>query len=176
MSVRHLAKPLDWRAAACGVTMTEEDQLPTNREPYVNCPACLTIISRRAEQEVSPREKMRRDWTVACVGGDTELGFTDWLKDQGVGDPTPRLHTPPRMVDDAGLVDGEFIFTDTHLGPGYELEVVPQISGNIELTVRDPKDGHMFTLHHLDVADMLRALLHDFHYSPERGGPADDHV
>lgn len=83
----------------------------------------------------------------------------------------PKLHTPPYMNDDE---DGLFIFTDRHHGAGYTMEVAPQSTGNIEITIEEPGgEGHIFTLSHLDRADMLRALLHEFHYSPERGGPND---
>lgn len=79
------------------------------------------------------------------------------------------LHTPPRMN---ATDDGIFLFTDRHHGDGFTMEVVPQLSGNVEITIEEPGgSGHMFTLSHLDRADMLRALLHEFHYSPERGGP-----
>lgn len=123
------------------------------------------------------REQLRRRWTVEVVGGDTELGFEDWLR--GVGAPTPQLHTPPRMVDDNGLTDGMFRFYDVdnnhpdrQFRAEYVLDVVPMESGNVEIICGDT----MFTLHHLDRADLIRALLHDFHYSPEKGGPNDDHV
>ena len=118
------------------------------------------------------RHHLRRKWTVACVGGDTDLGFDDWMVKEGVGVPTPK-HTPPRMEDDNGLTDGAFAFYDVHI-PGNELEIVPQQSGNVEITIGDESEGRFFTLSHLDRADMIRALLHDFHYSPERGGPSDD--
>lgn len=89
-----------------------------------------------------------------------------WAAGQGVGAPTP--HTPPEM-DDGGI----FTFTDVHI-EGATLEVVPQATGNVEITISyGPDDGYMLTLHHLDRADLIRALLHDFHYSPERGGPDD---
>lgn len=81
-------------------------------------------------------------------------------------------HVPPIMNDNN---DGIFLFTDRHHGAGFTMEVVPQLSGNVEITIKEPGgEGHMFTLSHLDRADLLRALLHDFHYSPERGGPNDD--
>jgi hypothetical protein len=119
---------------------------------------------------VSRIEQQRRDWTVACVGGDTDLGFKDWLhqKQWGVGAPTPkRLHTPPYMADNN---DGLFIFHDVHLGKDYTLEVVPQLSGNVEFTTGD----RLFTLSLFDRVNLLQALLHEFHYGPEIGGPADD--
>lgn len=66
--------------------------------------------------------------------------------------------------------DGVFRFYGTHSGLGGQMEVVPVDTGNVEFTV-----GHrIFSLSHLDRADLIRALLHDFHYSPERGGPNDD--
>lgn len=74
-------------------------------------------------------------------------------------------HIPPLMNESGG---GIFLFTDTHHGAGYTLEVVPQTSGNVEITIEEMNgDGHVFTLSHLDRANLLRALLHDFHYSPE---------
>ena len=123
-------------------------------------------------------EQERRKWTIAVVGGDTNLGFTDWYAEhRGVGGSTP-LHTPPRMEDERGMTDGVFIFHDAHI-TGCTLEVVPQLSGNVEITVAysedgTPEDGALFTLTHTDRADLFRALLHEFHYSPERGGPQDD--
>ena len=83
--------------------------------------------------------------------------------------PRP-LHAPPRMEDENGLTDGVFIFYDIHETDLWNMEVVPQVTGNVEITIGE----QLFTLSHLDRADMIRALLHDFHYSPERGGPADD--
>lgn len=132
--------------------------------------------------DVSSRESMRRDWTVACVGGDTDLGFMDWMRERlGVGAPTPKLHIPPRMEDERGMVDGVFVFTDVHLGAGYTLEVVPQLSGNVEMTMSGSDDGTseggiLFTLSLFDRVNVLQALLHEFHYGPEVGGPADDQV
>lgn len=89
----------------------------------------------------------------------------------GGWEPRPPLHTPPLMNEND---DGIFLFTDTHHGAGFTMEVVPQTTGNVEITIEEPGgEGHLFTLSHLDRADLLRALLHDFHYSPERGGPND---
>lgn len=85
------------------------------------------------------------------------------------GNTCSPLKVPPVMNDND---DGIFLFTDEHHGAGFTMEVVPQTTGNVEIAIED-KDGagHMFTLSHLDRADLLRALLHEFHYSPERGGP-----
>lgn len=79
------------------------------------------------------------------------------------------------MEDERGIVDGVFTFFDVHLGEYYTLEVVPQTTGNVEITIGSAEvdDGRMFTLSQLDRADLIRALLHDFHYSPEKGGPND---
>lgn len=119
----------------------------------------------------------RRQWTVECVAGDTDLGLLDWLREKlGVGGSTPR-HKPPRMEDERGMVDGVFEFYDVDyyaavpLSNTASMEVVPQTTGNVEITLCDST----FTLSHLDRADLIRALLHDFHYSTERGGPNDDH-
>lgn len=120
-------------------------------------------------------EQMRRKWTVEVVGGDTDLGFEDWKR--GVGTPTPQLHRPPLhtppVMGDGEQGDGVFTFFDDHTA-GNELEVIPQITGNVEIVISLGGDGVLFTLSHLDRADLIRALLHDFHYSPETGGPADD--
>jgi hypothetical protein len=90
---------------------------------------------------------------------------------EGVGVPTPRLHTPPYMNDRG---DGVFLFHDKHI-EGCSMEVVPQTTGNVEITVAyGPDDGYLFTLNLFDRADLLRALLHEFHYGPEVGGPGDD--
>lgn len=121
----------------------------------------------------------RRQWTIEAVAGDTDLGLIDWLKEKlGVGGPTPRLHTPPRMEDERGMTDGVFIFHDVHI-EGCTLEVVPQLSGNVEITVAykedgTPEDGALFSLSLFDRVNLLQALLHEFHYGPEIGGPADD--
>lgn len=77
--------------------------------------------------------------------------------------PSPPFHKMPLM--NAGD-DGIFTFFDVHVD-GNPLELVPQLSGNVEITLGET----LFTLSHLDRANMIRALLHDFHYSPERGGP-----
>ena len=121
---------------------------------------------------VTQEERMRdqrRQWTIEAAAGDTDLGLIDWLREKlGVGPSTP-LHTPPEMGDASGDDDGVFTFHDTYHREN-PLEVVPQLSGNVEITL----GGTLFTLHHLDRADLIRALLHEFHYSPERGGPQDD--
>ena len=123
---------------------------------------------------VTPEEQARRTWTVACVAGDTDLGFAEWMREVGVGPATP-LHKPPRMEDESGIVDGTFIFYGTHSSIGGEMEVVPMTTGNVEFTIPGGLDGGLvFNLSHLDRADMIRALLHDFHYSREIGGPGDD--
>lgn len=92
----------------------------------------------------------------------------------GVEPPTPihrpARHTPPRMEDENGLVDGVFRFYGTHSDLGGYMEVIPMTTGNVEFEVGDT----IFNLSHLDRMDLVRALLHDFHYSPERGGPNDD--
>lgn len=171
----HYAAPQASRTA-CGMQVSKimaetNDSVRAGNWDIITCLSCLAARPAPLPLPLpTPREKMRRDWTVAAVGGDTDLGFEDWAK--GVGTPTP-FHKPPRMEDDNGLVDGVFTFHDVHL-TGNEMEVVPQQSGNVEITIGDESEGKMFTLSHLDRADMLRALLHDFHYSPERGGPSDD--
>ena len=87
------------------------------------------------------------------------------------GDEYRPYKIPPYMNDND---DGAFRFTDTHHGDGFTMEVVPQTTGNVEITIEERNGaGHLFTLSHLDRADLLRALLHEFHYSPERGGPHD---
>lgn len=96
----------------------------------------------------------------------------DCLTLMGVGATTPR-QKPPYMNDkDDGVF--EFYDVDYYAAPPFtstvSLEVVPQTTGNVEIIC----GGTMFTLSHLDRADLIRALLHDFHYSPERGGPNDD--
>jgi hypothetical protein len=95
---------------------------------------------------------------------------------KGVGQPTLR-HTPPRMEDERGLTDGVFIFHGTHSDLGGQMEVVPMVSGNVEFTISSDasqQDGLVFSLSHLDRLDLVRALLHDLHYSPETGGPDND--
>lgn len=126
---------------------------------------------------VNYEERMRdqrRQWTIEAVAGDTDLGLTDWLREKltGVVPPTPR-HTPPYMNEKD---DGIFRFFGTHSDLGGYMEVIPMATGNVEFEVNDRDDnaGLIFNLSHLDRADMIRALLHDFHYSPERGGPQDD--
>jgi hypothetical protein len=123
---------------------------------------------------ISQLEAKRRQWTIAVVGGDTNLGFEEWMEAKGVG--TPTLHRPPRMEDDNGLVDGVFVFYNTEdKGSGQDMEVVPMTTGNVEFTISGGLDGGLvFNLKHCDRADLIRALLHDFHYSREIGGPQDD--
>lgn len=127
-----------------------------------------------APTPISRDEKLRRAWTIQVVGGETDLSLADWLYLHGHSTVRPARHIPPRMEDENGLVDGVFIFHDVRMA-GVTLEVVPMTTGNVEFTIEvDGKDGHYTTIHHLDRMDLVRALLHDFHYSPERGGPADD--
>lgn len=147
MNARHLSRTLDWRLSACGAPITERDYLPTTNEDAVECKACLHIIGERGNITEKP------------------ITLSDYMR-AGVGVPTP-LHTPPNMDDDG---DGVFTFYDTHHGPDEYMTVIPQTTGNVEITT----GGGLFTLSHLDRADLIRALLHDFHYSPERGGPNDD--
>ena len=184
MSVRHLGKVLDWRQAMCGAVMTSRDKLPTSNEDAVECKACLKIIGERGveaptpRREVSKEEAIRRAWTIHVVGGSTDLSFAEWKYLHGHSNERPARHTPPRMEDDNGLVDGVFVFHGTHSDLGGQMEVVPMTTGNVEFTISSDdsqQDGLVFNLSHLDRADMLRALLHDFHYSPERGGPNDSH-
>lgn len=121
-------------------------------------------------------EMVRRSWVVDAAAGETNLSFADWKNAKGVGAPTPYRHTPPRMEDVNGLVDGVFLFHGTHSDLGGVMEVVPMTGGNVEFTISataDHNEGMVFSLSHLDRADLIRALLHDFHYSPERGGPND---
>lgn len=145
----HMATTENWARPMCGATLSKwVSPSPVHDERRVNCPDCLNLLSRLAEKE-----------------------------GQGVGGPTPQLHTPPRMEDDNGLTDGVFIFHGTHSDLGGQMEVVPMTTGNVEFTIssdESQKDGLVFSLSHLDRADMLRALLHDFHYSPEKDGPHDN--
>lgn len=121
----------------------------------------------------------RRAWTVECVAGFTDLGFTDWMRQKlGVGASTPS-HKPPVMNDKD---DGIFTFYDVDwraaepLTTRVSLEVVPQTTGNVEMVIDADgnADALLFTLSHADRMNLVRALLHDFHYSPERGGPNED--
>lgn len=140
---------------AIPLTLTEYNRITGGVEPP-------TPLSRS--------EKLRRAWTVQVVGGDTDLSLADWLYLHGHSNQRPARHTPPVMNEE----DGIFWFHDVHI-EGAMLEVVPQTTGNVELTINyGPDDGYMLTLSHLDRADLIRALLHDFHYSPERGGPNDE--
>lgn len=141
--------------------------MATSIKRAVTCRDCLTLL------EPTREEWARRKWTVACVAGETELGFAEWMREVGVGPSTPS-HKPPYMSD---LGDGVFIFYGTHSDLGGTMEVVPMTTGNVEFTIPgddDPHGGLTFNLSHLDRMDLVRALLHDFHYSPERGGPSDD--
>lgn len=156
----HFVPVINWgarhsRPYRCGAN-DPHDQASTTPSA-VTCDDCLSLMGTTIEKPIT---------------------LTEFLDPRGVGAPTPHRHKPPRMEDGLGMVDGVFIFHDVHLGKDYTLEVVPQLSGNVELTVSGPddagtEDGRMFSLSHLDRADLIRALLHDFHYSPERGGPND---
>lgn len=175
-SLYHYPANSDSRVPLCGATLTKwVSPLPTTKMNLINCPACRSLLSLPSAApefprvvEVSPVEDLRRRWTVACVGGETNLGFREWMIGRdGVGSPT--LHKPPLMNErDSGVF--EFYDVDFYNDKPCSLEVVPQTTGNVEITLGDT----FFNLSHLDRADMIRALLHDFHYSPERGGPNDD--
>jgi hypothetical protein len=193
--VYHLAAITDELLPACRAHLTPHvSPLPTLDRPKVNCPDCLRIIDQRpltlgeywaAGQAVHYIRTV--DWAAknsapyrcGAMTGHASTSREDVtcsdcldLLDGG-WDPNP-LHTPPRMENANGLTDGVFTFHDTHI-QGATLEVVPQTTGNVEISITyGPDDGYLFTLHHLDRADLLRALLHDFHYSPERGGPHDE--
>lgn len=172
--------------AACGIPLTGPGAtgFHSTSEGYVTCPSCIGIASRKAAEGVGgstplpKEERMRRAWTIQVVGGDTDLSFAEWKYLHGHSNERPARHTPPRMEDPlTGGPDGVFIFYGTHSDLGGQLEVVPMSTGNVEFTISDDESqqgGLVFSLSHLDRADMLRALLHDFHYSREIGGPGDD--
>lgn len=125
-------------------------QASSNRDD-VNCADCLAL--------------MRSSVTCpACL---------DLINYQPQEPALTTRHVPPYMND---ADDGVFRFHGAHSDLGGEMEVIPMTTGNVEFEVRDTVSGKgmIFNLHHLDRADLIRALLHDFHYSPERGGPADD--
>lgn len=186
----HLASVTDEHRPVCGACLTKwvsPAPLPEVAKAKVNCPDCLRIMDQKPVTlgQYWTKEKtmhfIRNPKLAAyrCGARDgagtsqySEVTCSDCLElIQGVGTPTP--HTPPVMGDGDNNADGVFTFTDTHI-QGCTMEVVPQTTGNVEITVSyGPDDGYMFTLHHLDRADLLRALLYDFHYSPERGGPND---
>lgn len=119
-----------------------------------------------------------KPWRCGAMTGDATSvpNFTtceDCLELIKTGGSEDRPHHVPPVMNESG--DGVFLFTDTHHGAGFTMEVVPQTTGNVEITLDNPQSpGHMFTLSHLDRMDLVRALLHDFHYSPERGGPNGD--
>ncbi|ALY10873.1 hypothetical protein WILDE_91 [Arthrobacter phage Wilde] len=79
-----------------------------------------------------------------------------------VGQPT---HVPPILNEKD---DNLWLFHD-------------RMESDVELIVQNAERGHAvlvlngetFHLHHLDRLDLVRALLHDLHYSPEVGGPHD---
>lgn len=90
--------------------------------------------------------------------------------------PSVRLHRPPDMEHTSA---GVFVFYGTHSDTGGQMEVVPMVSGNVEFTISSDasqRDGLVFNLAHLDRANLIRALLHNFNYSRGRDGyrPGDD--
>ena len=140
------------------------------REVMAESPEFQALDRREGYDEQLHRDQRRR-WTIECVAGDTDLGYMDWLRQKlGVGQPT--LHNPPYMND---MNDGVFRFHGTHSDIRGEMEVIPMTTGNVEFEIRDNDSGKgmIFNLSHLDRMDLVRALLHDFHYSPEQGGPND---
>lgn len=155
----HFISRINWgakhsRPYRCGANDPHDEASTT--PSAVTCDDCLALMGTTIEQPVS---------------------LTEFLDTKGVETPTPQRHKPPRMEDANGLNDGVFIFYGTHSDLGGEMEVVPMTSGNVEFTIApnsSQSDGLVFSLSHLDRADLIRALLHDFHYSPERGGPNDD--
>ena len=146
----HLADPVQETRPTCGAILTKWVSPSPTQDRDEQLPG---------RQSISAGTPM-----AAAAGGGVTYGKAPaWA---------PR-HIPPRMTDENDLTDGVFIFHDTFI-EGASMEVVPQLSGNVEITIGyGPDDGYMLTLSHLDRADLLRALLHDFHYSPERGGPHD---
>lgn len=162
--------------AVCG-----EDHAPfvSHTDPgQVTCLACrkspqFLITQQPAKlstvlKELPIRQQLRRRWTVAVVGGDTDASFEDWLEAGGVGGSGSRpLHTPPYMNESD---DNLWIFRDANTPDGEELVVAQREHGHVDLII----GGEQFRLHHLDRMDLVRALLHDFNYSSEVGGPGDD--
>lgn len=156
----------------------------TNKTFSVTCQDCKDMLAqgkRRPEPATGLVHYTRgaKPWRCGAMDGSAVniirmVNCDDCLTliNGGGLEAQPPRHTPPLMNENG---DGIFLFHDVHLGAGYTLEVVPQVSGNVEITIEDAAmNGHLFTLSHLDRADLLRALLHDFHYSPERGGPHDE--
>lgn len=191
--VFHLSEAEDWTKPECGAFLTPHvSPLPTTNTDKVNCPDCLKIMADRSagvfddhgpvhyiHRGVRWHQTSSAPYRCGAMGDQASSAMRDvtcpeCLTLLGVGASTP-LHTPPRMEDERGMTDGVFIFHDVHDTEHVStMEVVPQLSGNVEITLGYKGEGVLFTLSHTDRADLLRALLHDFHYSPERGGPNDD--
>lgn len=171
MSVHYLPYGLPEKGDPVSVTCGAFDPKinATSLASDVTCPDCIRLARIGTPTPLEYQERLRRAWTIQVVGGDTDLSLADWLYLHGHSKVRPARHTPPDLDPE----NGTFTFHDVHI-TGCTLEVVPQLSGNVEITVAYGDDGHFTTLHHLDRADLIRALLHDFHYSPERGGPNDD--
>lgn len=159
----------------CGAQAATD--MATTNPAAVTCTDCVELMGKGVSKVSHPdqsREAVRRRWTLEVVAGETNLGFADWANAEGIEGSAPCRHTPPRMEDENGLTDGVFLFHGTHSDLGGVMEVVPMATGNVEFTISatdEHQEGLVFSLSHLDRADLIRALLHDFHYSPERGGP-----
>ena len=164
----------------CGAKTGES----TTLKNWVTCTDCLSIIQNSDEiihyrrQPAAAGHRPGQSFRCGAKTGQSTrdkawVSCDDCIRLLETGGDEYRPHNiPPYMNENE---DGIFRFTDTQHGDGFTLEVVPQATGNVEITIEERNGaGHVFTLSHLDRADLLRALLYDFHYSPERGGPNDD--
>lgn len=159
----HLADPVLKTRPTCGARLAKwVSPVPTLDQGKVNCPVCLSIMAGSPGSQVM----------AAGGGASSEKPIT--LTEYNNAGPKRK---PPRMENLHGQVDGVFKFYDIdyyHRDAAFRqtdaLEVVPQQNGNVEITLGES----IFTLSHLDRADLIRALLCDFHYSPEKDGPNDD--
>lgn len=174
--VTHFAINQD-RLPVCGEQITDDGAFSTTNPGLVTCFQCRNTNTFKYTQqpaklstvlkELPIRQQLRRRWTVAVVGGDTDAGFEDWLEAGGVGGSGSRpLHKPPYLNYEGSGVFEFYDVEDAH----HSMEVVPQGTGHVEFTLSNVT----FLLSHLDRVDLVRALLHDLHYSPEVGGPGDD--
>lgn len=149
--------------------------LPVNGEPpgwpTVSLhPGAVTCFACRKSQAFKGAQRQR-----SIVDDFMGVGTPTPMKLSGVMATSPemkalereisRRQTPPHLNEND---DGVFTFYDVHESDNWTLEVVPQEpSGNVEITIGEG----LFTLSHLDRMDLVRALLHGFHYSAEIGGP-----
>ncbi|QWY81384.1 hypothetical protein SEA_RIZWANA_87 [Arthrobacter phage Rizwana] len=134
---------------------------------FITSPAKVyAVCGDRGQQSTDPARvtcfSCRNNETFKVAQRGMPMKLSDVLA-EGVGQPT-RRHEPPYLNDND---DNLWVFYDQRNPFDPNLRVSALADGHLQVSLGEQN----FRLHHLDRMDLVRALLHDFHYSPETGGP-----